>query len=106
MEGRKFLEASVVMSYFAVNTVLFSDHRVKTCIFCFFQVFYILLTFYGPLPGALAIERSADGGNTFQPWQYFAEDCVASFQQQNNGPLSEPDSVNCIQYVKLVNPFP
>ena len=67
---------------------------------CFgkFQVFYILLTFYGPVPGAMVIERSTDGGQTFQPWQYFAADCVASFSLQNNGPLTEPDSVNCVQY--------
>ena len=63
-----------------------------------FQVFYILLTFYGPVPGAMVIERSTDGGQTFQPWQYFAADCAASFSLQNNGPLTEPDSVNCIQY--------
>ena len=69
-------------------------------IYCTFQVFYIVLTFYGPLPGAITIERSTDSGSTFQPWQYFAEDCVASFNLQNNGPLSEPDSVNCIQYIK------
>jgi len=62
------------------------------------QVFYIVLTFYGPQPGAILIERSIDGGKMFQPWQYFAEDCKASFQLENNGQLSEPDDVNCIQY--------
>ena len=46
------------------------------------------------------IERSTDGGKTFQPWQYFAKDCRASFQLENNGQLSEPDVVNCIQYRK------
>ncbi|XP_067031738.1 usherin-like isoform X1 [Acropora muricata] len=62
------------------------------------QVFSIVLTFYGPKPGAILIERSTDRGKTFQPWQYFAEDCRASFQLENNGQLSEPDVVNCIQY--------
>ena len=66
----------------------------------YFKVFNIVLTFYGPKPGAILIERSIDGGKMFQPWQYFAEDCKASFQLENNGRLSEPDDVNCIQYTK------
>ena len=67
---------------------------------CLHQVFYVVLTFYGPVPGALKIQRSLDNGHTFQPWQYFAEDCKTSFNLDNNGPLNEPDSVNCVQYVK------
>ena len=83
--------ASSLNSYDCHFSFLFNDT---------FQVFYVILTFYGPLPGALVIERSTDGGKTFQPWQYFAEDCVSSFMLPNNGPLTQPDSVNCIQYIK------
>ena len=71
--------------------------QIDVC--CFFQVFYIVLTFYGPVPGGLKIERSLDNGKTYQPWQYFAEDC-SSFNLSNDGNLTEPDSVNCVQYVK------
>ena len=56
------------------------------------------MTFYGPQPAGIKIERSVDTGLTFQPWQYFAEDCMKAFNLQNNGPLPEPDSVNCVQY--------
>ncbi|KAK3721659.1 hypothetical protein QZH41_003681 [Actinostola sp. cb2023] len=62
------------------------------------QIFYIILEFYGPQPSAIKIERSRDHGLTFKPWQYFAEDCIKSFTLANNGPLPQPDSINCIQY--------
>ena len=63
-------------------------------------MFYVVLTFYGPVPGAIKIERSVDSGHTYESWQYFAEDCVTTFDLQNNGPLTQPDSVNCVQYIK------
>ncbi|KAK3721655.1 hypothetical protein QZH41_003679 [Actinostola sp. cb2023] len=62
------------------------------------EIFYIILEFYGPQPSAIKIERSRDHGLTFKPWQYFAEDCIKSFTLANNGPLPQPDSINCIQY--------
>lgn len=58
-------------------------------------MFYIVSQFYGPIPAAILIERSVNYGESYQPWQYYAVDCQASFGMVNNGPLSEPDSVNC-----------
>ena len=63
----------------------------------YFQVFHIVTKFYGPLPAAIVIERSVNYGKTYQPWQYYAVDCQKSFQLANNGRLSQPDSVNCLQ---------
>ena len=54
-------------------------------------------TFYGPVPAAIFLERSFNYGKTFEPWQYYAEDCKKSFNMVNNGPLNQPDSVNCLQ---------
>ena len=60
------------------------------------------MAFYGPQPAGIKIERSVDNAMRFEPWQYFAEDCVTAFGLDNNGGLPEPDSVNCIQYEQYV----
>ena len=42
-----------------------------------FQVFQVAYVFIkmgsSPRPGVWALERSTDFGNTYQPWQYFAD---------------------------------
>ena len=65
----------------------------------------MLMTFYGPFPKGIKIEKSVDNGQTFQEWQYFAEDCPSLFMMANNGLLTEPDSVNCIQYSRYLVSF-
>ena len=56
--------------------------------------------FYSPPSRGIKIERSLDGGKTFMPWQYFADDCQRMFGLVNNGPLTAPDSVNCLQITR------
>ena len=58
--------------------------------------------FYSPPPKGMKIERSLDFGNSYRAWQYFAADCMASFNMINDGPLPHPDSVNCLQLGKYV----
>ncbi|XP_051890669.1 laminin subunit beta-3-like [Pristis pectinata] len=44
-----------------------------------FQLNDVMLKFKSPRPAAMMIERSEDFGRTWKPYQYFADDCAASF---------------------------
>lgn len=52
--------------------------------------------FGSPRFKAAILETSRDGGVTFEPIQYFADDCMVYFGLQNNGAITDGDSVNCI----------
>ncbi|XP_071962430.1 usherin-like isoform X2 [Antedon mediterranea] len=67
-----------------------------------YQVFYVVLQFYSPQPSALTISKKTVGTDSWSPWQYFADDCVAQFGLQNNGPLATSMSVNCIQFTNEI----
>ncbi|XP_076315805.1 laminin subunit alpha-like [Tachypleus tridentatus] len=64
-----------------------------------FHVAYVFIKMgISPRPGVWALERSTDGGKTYQPWQYFADtpgDCVQYFGNDSLHPLTEDDSVIC-----------
>ena len=49
-----------------------------------------------PEPRAFVIEKSIDGGQSFSPFQYYAEDCMVYFGLENDGPITEPDGVQCV----------
>ncbi|XP_077341211.1 usherin [Lithobates pipiens] len=61
-----------------------------------YQIFYITLWFYSPLPKALIIQRKKHSSSFWEDWQYLARDCQ-DFSMENNGFLQYPDSVNCLQ---------
>ncbi|KAK3093068.1 hypothetical protein FSP39_010666 [Pinctada imbricata] len=63
-----------------------------------YQVFYVVLQFYSPMPKAVLIERQLNGSDDWNVWQMYAEDCLLYFSHVNNGPLATPQSVNCIQF--------
>ncbi|XP_038869312.1 laminin subunit beta-3-like isoform X2 [Salvelinus namaycush] len=44
-----------------------------------FQLDTIILTFKGPHPSALVVERTLDNGQTWQPSHYMASDCRSAF---------------------------
>ncbi len=63
-----------------------------------FQVFYVMLQFYSPLPERVVIERKVTETSEWEQWQLYAEDCQEAFQMENNGPLPTPTSVHCLQF--------
>ncbi|XP_013386515.1 usherin-like [Lingula anatina] len=71
-----------------------------------FQVFYVVLQFYSPLPTTVTIERKRAGSPVWERWQLYASDCNAVFSLDNNGPLPSPTSVNCLQFGSSSLPLP
>ncbi|KAI5729364.1 hypothetical protein M8J76_001799 [Diaphorina citri] len=72
-----------------------------------FHVAYVLIKMgNSPRPAVWALERSADNGVTYSPWQYFAStatDCELYFGSESLKPITQDDSVTCTtQYSKIV----
>ncbi|XP_068088985.1 usherin isoform X3 [Hyperolius riggenbachi] len=64
-----------------------------------YQVFYITMQFYSPMPKAIKIQRMKHTRSDWEDWQYFASDCQ-DFGMENNGVLKYTNSVNCLQLTK------
>jgi laminin alpha 3/5 len=64
-----------------------------------FHVAYVYIKMANsPRPGVWALEKSVDYGQTFQPWQYFADtptDCYNFFKSSNNKTIENDDDVIC-----------
>ncbi|GFT48977.1 laminin subunit alpha [Nephila pilipes] len=64
-----------------------------------FHVAYVFIKMgNSPRPGVWILERSTDYGETYQPWQYFADtkaDCLINFGPESLTPLQADDSVIC-----------
>ena len=54
----------------------------------------VRVTFYSERPQAMVIERSYDGGITWKVYQYFAEDCVATYGMS---PSESPSAENPLE---------
>ncbi|XP_055957014.1 usherin [Patella vulgata] len=63
-----------------------------------FQVFYVVIQFYSPLPKAVTVERQRNNSDVWEVWQYYAENCTSYFNQDNNGLLPTSTSINCLQF--------
>ena len=56
----------------------------------------IRVTFYSERPQAMIIERSDDGGVTYNVYQYFAEDCVTTYGMS---PSESPSAKNPLEVI-------
>ena len=52
-----------------------------------------------PRPGVWALEKSSDYGETYEPWQYFADhpsDCMKFFNTEAGNQPTRDDEVLCV----------
>nr|XP_026696566.1 laminin subunit alpha-5 isoform X4 [Ciona intestinalis] len=74
-----------------------------------FHVAYVLIKFANsPRAGTWVLERSSDHGETFQPWQYFANtnsDCFNLFGMDSLEEITRDDSVVCTSDYSSVVPL-
>ncbi|XP_021350179.1 laminin subunit alpha-like isoform X1 [Mizuhopecten yessoensis] len=87
------------MAYSAVNLTVNLGQE--------FHVAYVFIKMANsPRPGVWALERSVDNGQTWKPWQYFADtpsDCNKFFSVEADTNLDADDSVICAtQFSKIV----
>ena len=71
------------------------------------MAYVFIKTGNSPRPGVFVLERSIDGGQTWKPWQYFADtmsDCNSFFGLENyEESITSDDSVVCTtEYSKVV----
>ena len=69
---------------------------VTHVLFISFQVFLVTIQFSSPRPKAAVLETSRDGGLSFSPVQYFADDCMFYFNLPDDGSILAADDVNCV----------
>ncbi|XP_075195246.1 usherin [Anomaloglossus baeobatrachus] len=62
-----------------------------------YQIFYITIQFYSPMPKSLKIQRKKKRNSFWEDWQYFGSDC-RKFGMKNNGTLDNANSINCLQF--------
>ncbi|KAF7271317.1 hypothetical protein GWI33_015789 [Rhynchophorus ferrugineus] len=72
-----------------------------------FHVAYVYIYMANsPRPGLWILEKSADYGKTYTPWQYFSDspsDCETYFGKETLHPITKDDSVICTtEYSKIV----
>lgn len=57
---------------------------------------FVNVRYGSPRPKAAVMELSRDGGITFDPIQYYADDCQFYFGLPNNGQIVNADDANCV----------
>ncbi|KAM3726093.1 Laminin-like protein [Dirofilaria immitis] len=74
-----------------------------------FHVAYVWIQMANsPRPGSWILERSVDGGETYMPWQYFAEtpaECDRLFGRHTLQPILEDDTVICTHEFSGIHPM-
>lgn len=60
------------------------------------QIIFVNIRYGSPRPKAAVMELSRDGGLTFEPIQYYADDCMFYFGLPDNGQIVNADDANCV----------
>ena len=61
-----------------------------------FQIIFVNVRYGSPRPKAAVMELSRDRGLTFEPIQYYADNCMFYFNLSDNGRIANADDVNCV----------
>lgn len=80
--------------------VVSSSPSMNYCLLLF-QLIFVNFRYGSPRPKAAVLEKSVDGGLTFQPIQYFADDCMLYFDLPDDGSIVNADDVNCITFASM-----
>lgn len=63
--------------------------------FLLFLRVLLFVSFQGPLPAGMLIERSSDFGKTWRVYQYLATDCTSAFPRVRQGQPQSWQDVRC-----------
>jgi hypothetical protein len=61
-----------------------------------YELVFVFIYYGAPAPKAAVLEKSNDEGRSYQPFQYFADNCVEYFNLTDDQPLTTSTGVNCI----------
>ncbi|KAM4551973.1 laminin subunit alpha-3-like isoform 1-T1 [Odontesthes bonariensis] len=87
--------------------IVYNEVNVTLDLGQLFHVAYVLIKFANsPRPDLWVLERSADNGRTFTPWQYFAHskrECIERFKKQPNARvLNDDDQLCTTEYSRII----
>ena len=66
---------------------------------------HLVITFRSLKPAAAVIERSRDFGETYEPYQYYSEDCIGDFGMPDRSSIRTVDEVICTSEYSSIEPL-
>ena len=65
----------------------------------------LIVTFRSPRPAGAVVERSRDFGETYEPYQYYSDDCMGDFGLPDQSSVRTVDEVICTSEYSNIEPF-
>ena len=66
---------------------------------------HLIIMFRSPKPAAAVIERSRDFGTTYEPYQYYSDDCMKDFGIPDQSSVRTVDEVICTSEYSSIEPL-
>ena len=66
---------------------------------------HLTITFRSPRPASAVIERSRDFGATYEPYQYYSNDCMGDFGMSNRSSIQTANEVICTSEYSSIEPL-